>query len=303
MRPDRSRLKTVLKAAQRAVLPARSSGSGSPPTVSPNIEADKDYEKNWAPVLASIQAVVQQESTLSRAIGRLTLSSATSPLNYAPVSLVSSGQVVPISAQGALGIYGDILVRSIFDMCRDGSADNIIELGSGWGHYLFKLWMSGAPKDAHYYAFELTKTGLECASTMRALEPGMRLHPIRFDFRAPDYSRVTRAKKTLVYTSHSIEQVQTLPREAIMGVLETADQVEGLHLEPVGWQVRHQRGERLPAFSAQQERRCQKYQYNENLWALLLGLQAEGRIAITECVPDIIGVPHNPSTLIRWSTR
>jgi hypothetical protein len=302
MRSAPTRLKILLKTARRAVGAERPIGRASSSTVSPNLDRHKDYEQIWAPVLDSIRAVVRQETVLSRAIGRLTLASATSPLEYGPVSIMSSGQLVPVSAQGALGIHGDILVRTVFDMCRDG-ADNVIELGSGWGHYLFKLWISGAPKDARYYACELTSVGRECAALLGSIEPDLKLQAVPFDYRRPEYGQIARGRKTVVYTSHSIEQVQTLGPDVITGLLDTADRVEGLHLEPVGWQVRRQRKEKLPAFSEQHEARCRKYEYNENLWTLLLALAAEGRIEITACVPDIIGVPYNPSTLIRWSKR
>lgn len=42
-------------------------------------------------------------------------------------------------------------------------------------------------------------------------------------------------EKTVVYTSHSIEQIQTLKADVILGLLDRGREVSGLHLEsPVG---------------------------------------------------------------------
>jgi hypothetical protein len=269
------------------------------PQVSENVRTFKDYERGWAPVLAATERILKVEHSLARVIGRLSLGDAPERLPYEPMKFISSGTVIDISAQGYSGIYGDILLRTVMQMCRNG-ADNVVELGSGWGNYLFQTWLHGGPRDARYYACEYSENGRACTARIATVADETKIAPIFFDYHHPDYSAIEPGKKTVVYTSHSIEQIQTLKADVILGLLDLGEEVEGLHLEPVGWQVRHQRRQRLPEFSARHEGRCRKYQYNENLWSLLRSLPAAGKIRITDCVPDIIGMEYNPSTLIRW---
>jgi hypothetical protein len=292
-------LKAARKRAQGLGLYPPPTKSPSVPRVSENVAIFKDYERGWTPMLNGIQAVVQEETVLSRAIGKLTMASPDTALDYRDMKFILSEKVIDVSTQGYSGIYGDILLRTALHACRAG-ADTIIELGSGWGGYLFKIWLNGGPERANYYACEYSENGRKCTSMLSEVAGDMSITSLFYDYHHPDYSSIPPAGKTFVYTSHSVEQIRTLPREVILGLLDRGDALEGLHLEPVGWQVRHQRGERLPAFSARHEARCRKYQYNENLWSLLLELQAEGRIRITTCIPDIVGMDYNPSTLIRW---
>jgi hypothetical protein len=224
------------------------------------------------------------------------------PVSYEPFEIVSCGTLTQVSKAGFAAIYGDILLRSVLEMCGS-SADTVIELGSGWGNYLMRIWLSGGPRDARYYACEYTRTGRACTEALATLEPGLKIVPVAFDYRQPDFSAIEPGARTVVYTSHSVEQVDVLPRALFEKLLALSDEVVGLHLEPVGWQVRRERGERLPAFSEAHQRRCQKYEYNRNLWPLLLQLEADGLIAIQEAIPDIVGMSYNPATLIRWVKR
>lgn len=262
----------------------------------------KDYEWQWKPFHDAIESIIQHETSLSRALSLAVRRGPAPPIVYDPVRFISCGEVINISAPGAGGIYGKILHKSMLDICTD-ETDIIVELGSGWGNYLFGLWLTGGPRDARYYAGEITEMGRACTSLLKTIEPGIDITPFHFDYFNPEYSSIKPGREAVVYTSHSIEQIPELPREVITRILETADRVRGLHLEPIGWQVHRQRGTALPDFSEAQEARNQRYGYNMNLWPLLLQLESEGLIEIETVIPDIIGMEYNPSTLIRWVKR
>jgi hypothetical protein len=298
-------VKTSLRrVAKRFGLAASSGPVAKRATRSPNIERFKDYEQNWAPVLDSINWVIdtEGETSLSRAFAMVSGMYPATPVDYGAHQIVSCGDLARVPAAGFAGIYSDILLKTVLEMCGR-SADTILELGSGWGSYLFRAWLDGGPRAARYYACEYTRTGRACTQRMATLEPDLSITPIAFDYRNPDFSAVEAGARTVAFTSHSIEQVAVLPRELFERLLALSPDVSGLHLEPVGWQVRLERGEKLPPFSEAHMRRCQKYEYNRNLWPLLLELQADGLINIQDVIPDVIGVDYNPSTLIRWVKR
>lgn len=264
----------------------------------------KDYEAHWQPIHDAIQAELQRgETSLSRVMSLASRRGVVPPpIDYRPVRFVSAGDVVHISAPGAGGIYGKILTKSLMDMCSD-ETDAVIELGSGWGNYLCGLWLGGGPKHARYYAGEITEMGRACTALLATLEPELSVRPFRFDYFDPDYSAIGHAREAVVYTSHSIEQIPEVPREVFTRLLDTADRVRGLHLEPIGWQVHRDLGTILPPFSEAQEARNRQYDYNLNLWPLLLELKVEGLIDIEAVLPDIIGMEYNPATLVRWVKR
>ncbi len=194
------------------------------------------------------------------------------------------------------GSVSEILMAATTD-----ETDIIAELGSGWGLYLFQLWLRGAPKDARYFGFEYTKNGRTATNRLGELDPKLRIKGVPYDFYQPDYSAAgSKGCHALVYTCTAIEQIPQLPVEAIAKTLELADKVTGIHLEPVGWQFRHhlQRKSLAGSSSAYAE----KNDYNRNLWQVLEQLQTQGLIKIEESKPDLLGSGQtNCLSYLKWT--
>ena len=87
-------------------------------------------------------------------------------------------------------------------------------------------------------------------------------------------------------------------RIAFVRVLKLGRQVSGIHFEPMGWQTQEQH--MMSEVSQMHRTRCLELHYNENLWPLLKKLENEGSIKILQCEPNMIGLDHNPATLIIW---
>src|SRR5262245_61160621 len=87
---------------------------------------------------------------------------------------------------------------------------NIVELGSGYGKQLFRLWLNGGPPRAKYLAFEFTDNGRKCAEYLASLEPGIQFETYPFDYYAPKIDGFDRSAKTVVFTSYSMEQIPML---------------------------------------------------------------------------------------------
>src|SRR4051794_14658475 len=198
-------LRRDVKTSLRRVAKRFWLASGNGPLVesttrSPNIERFKDYEQNWAPVLDSIKWVIdtEGETSLSRAVALVSGMYPVAPVNYDSFQIVSCGALAQVPAAGFAGIYTDILLKSVHEVCGK-TADTILELGSGWGSYLFRAWLDGGPRDARYYACEYTRTGRACTEAMAALEPDLAITPVEFDYRQPDFSAIEAGAATVVY--------------------------------------------------------------------------------------------------------
>jgi len=179
-------------------------------------------------------------------------------------------------------------------------ADAILETGSGWGYNLFNIWLRGGP-DVPYHAFEYTEAGRESAHAIhKATKGGPKLHVHPFNYYEPDLTPVNgRYEHVLVYSSHSIEQIGTLPAAFIEALLSVAKKVTCIHFEPVGWQFAEQTNQ--PIHNYGQLAYSEKHGYNKNLWKLLNDYQNRGRLHIDETSVETMCVKtYNGTSVIRW---
>lgn len=124
----------------------------------------------------------------------------------------------------------------VMDFIRNKKIDAIVELGSGFSQNIFKLYYEGAP-NIPYFAGEYTQSGTECANILSALLPELKLTNFNYDFNSPDYSAVGEFENILVFTCHTIEQVEVLSDKTLPSIAKMAKNVHALHFEPFGFQL------------------------------------------------------------------
>jgi hypothetical protein len=185
----------------------------------------------------------------------------------------------------------------------DEDTVNIVELGSGFGKNLFRLWLGGGPPRAKYLGFELTANGRRCASYLASLEPGIHFESRAFDYRAPKIDGFDRNAKTFVFTSYSIEQVPTLGTAVFEKLLAMPGLAKVVHVEPVGWQRSRTSivDEVELELQGEIERFARTSKFNTDLLGVLEGLRAAKRIEIEAIKYDFLsGTPNLPATVIVW---
>lgn len=214
------------------------------------------------------------------------------------------GERVALPRSALIGGRQSFRNRTFVDACRSDT-NLILELGSGWGNNLAEAFLAGAPRNAAFVGLELSEQGRACTNLISSLEGGpASLSAYPFNYFEPDYSALPsrHSGHALVFTCHSIEQVQLLKAEVLTKLLERLDRVTGVHHEPVGWQVRKEEGLKPATVGATQENSARSA-YNENFWEVLKMLEAKGSIKIKTVCPDILGHKHkNASTLIVWES-
>ena len=279
--------------------------AGTPPlqVVRDRAWIEREYGRDkWPAVRARIDALIAGgETALARMVGRLNRDEVErSGLDETAVTVLGRPVTVP-AALAYPGFYA--LARHLLLEACDGFGpalppDLVVELGSGWGRNLFQLWLDGGPRAARYAALEYVAAGRDCTQRLAALEPGLDLTTLAFDYHAPAFPPLAPGKRALVYTVFSVDQIPEVSSSVFEAVLGLGETVRGLHLEPFGWQAR----ERWPGLTGSSAAYARRHDYNRNFWPLMTDLERRGLIAIDRVIPEICGPnSENAASLLLWS--
>ena len=258
------------------------------------------YEEIWFRYLSKIATIAESgETSLSRVIDWLTFGESRKAfpagleMNYWLGKLVPM-EPVELTARAMIARIAPLSAATRSD------TDAVVELGSGTDSNLISFWVTSGPRNAEYHAYEMAEAGRLSTEALAKFDTSLSIHTHAFDYYHPDYSSLTGGSRhLLLFTCGSIEQIAELPREAIAGLLDKAEAVSGVHLEPVGWQMTAEAD--LDEIDRKHRQRCAKYRYNRNLWGLLNDLQNEGLIRIDRTIRNLTGRPNHPATLICWT--
>lgn len=266
---------------------------------------DREYGlEKWPAVLKQAQDWIEGgEACLSRLINKINAWEAgDGALSTTPVIIAKQRVAVPELLVHS-GFYA--LVREcLLDTCRRDDPGLIIEMGSGWGRNLLDLWCAGGPAAARYIALEYTAAGRECSRVLAALAPELALDVYPFDFYAPCFASIVRGERALVYTVFGIDQIPYIDRQVFEACLCLADEVTGIHLEPIGWQMAVTEADPTCTGEGSSEAYAERHDYNRNLWQVLIDLSADSMITIEEVRNDLYGAnPENAASYVRWRKR
>ncbi|MCP5464826.1 MAG: hypothetical protein H7A33_07370 [Deltaproteobacteria bacterium] len=124
----------------------------------------------------------------------------------------------------------------LIDLMEQLNPMALVELGAGYGQNLIELYYNGGP-DIPYYAGEFTKSGVEAINKLSSLDAKLNLQGFSFDHTNPDLSFLPKLDSILIFTCHSLEQVQQVPVELLKCLAQAAPKVWVLHMEPFGFQM------------------------------------------------------------------
>jgi hypothetical protein len=267
-----------------------------------------EYDTAWRSVIDSVKALTsQKEGNLARVLNLLA-----KPPEPNPNADLLDRYGYRFCGRRLTGIPNyyyeaplfDLLLQQELHRAVDSDTRNIVELGSGYGRNLFRIWLNGGPNDAAYVGGEFTAGGRECASLLASLEQKIKFSSVPFDYYQPSVTGFDKNKKTFVFTCYSIEQIPTISDRFFELLLSMPGLYRAMHFEPVGWQRKAQRP--LPftdesRLLAATRMSAQELRYNTNLLETLDRLEAERKIVIEEIKYDFLAHrPNLPGTLIVW---
>jgi hypothetical protein len=258
------------------------------------VEREYGREK-WPAILAQINACLASgETHLSRAITAVERFEFGTP-DLKAIAAIALGERTRLpAALACLGLPA-LVTEAVIAACS-ATTGAIVELGCGWGRFLFHAWLRGAPRLARYHALELTQAGRDCATALARLEPSMPIRIAHFDFQKPDFSTIpSPLDHAVVFTVSSLHQVPLIDEGLYRAVFDIAESVDCLHFEQIGWQMRPG-----PATSADRDYALEN-DYNRNLWDVLRELKQRREIELLDVRADIFGSESRyPLSLVHW---
>ncbi|MGH6933710.1 MAG: hypothetical protein ACREEE_14905 [Dongiaceae bacterium] len=281
----------------------------------------QQYQDYWGQMMAMAKEVlVSEPDNLARAISLAAAAYSrrgkkARRLRGRKIDAVLLGQYLPpmLPAAGAAGLVSLAFTHLLLGYCG-AETRRIIELGSGWGGNLFRLWLAGGPRNAEYVGCEYTEAGRDVNRLFARTEPNLRMTNLAFDYTKPDLSMLRTQERTILFTCHSIEQITTIDEKLFDEMLALPNLHKVVHLEPVGWQIAKDSPFRAapdvlswivpPGVSHEIDfrRRARRHGYNTNLVPLLRELERRGRIRIERIQKNLLGSNLlNPGTLIVWA--
>lgn len=124
--------------------------------------------------------------------------------------------------------------------CVRPETEAIVELGSGWSSNLFQIYVGlgrTRSRTIEYIGAEYTNSGRDCGRKIAEFDGAINYLDFHMDFRAPDISFLKKyTKHILVYTHHSVEQVDKIDHHLYQMLHDLEAAVTIVHFEPVGWQ-------------------------------------------------------------------
>lgn len=188
------------------------------------------------------------------------------------------------------------------DLIDSHHFDAIVELGSGLGTNIFKLHSKGAPKEVSYYAGEYTESGVESCKMLAKLLPEMKINSFHFDYKNPDLGCIKEKGNILVFSCHSIEQVNMLPTSLFSYLAGLGDQVTGVHFEPFGHQFQLKTDTEVGQVSKAQAQACGKRSWNMNFMKCLFDAEKEAHLKISFLAKNTFAGDDvtNPTSLAMW---
>ncbi|NMG39800.1 hypothetical protein GRZ55_11150 [Chelativorans sp. ZYF759] len=116
-------------------------------------------------------------------------------------------------------------------------ADTIVELGAGPGWNLFNLstFLGKAVHGKRLFGLEYSDAGLEIIKLLAEHE-SLPIEAHFFDYRNPDLSVLPPTGRMLIFSHHSMEQVEEISPLLHQTIAARKEPTKLIHCEPIGWQ-------------------------------------------------------------------
>jgi hypothetical protein len=217
-------------------------------------------------------------------------------INSIFVSVIEEGNEKNLSLHDATYLKKNFLTKTLLSQINS-STDLIVEIGGGWGRNIFSLYMN-LSKDYPNIDFIMGEVSTSGQNVCSSIIKNYNLPIISTYFNYYDWENIIniiqqkKYKNICVFSNHSIEQIPYLEYKMFNDFLNLdVDSLKFTHIEPVGFQIEGGNPQYTGASL-----------YNQNLGSILLDLNEQNKIKLTNINPDYfaIGGWKNCGSLIQW---
>jgi hypothetical protein len=187
----------------------------------------------------------------------------------------------------------------VIEELNNAKHDVIIELGSGWGRNIFH-YLLNYNIDIDIISGEYTEFGVKCQEMIKnKYFPNKSLFIDYFDYNNSGkfFDNIkNKYKNPLIISFWSVEQITFLNNSFIDNLLNIADNMTCIHLEPVGWQINDN-----VSFMKEHKYGYRSY-YNKNLYSKLKEYENNMLLKIDDIKINHFNFDSNETcgTLIKW---
>ncbi len=191
-----------------------------------------------------------------------------------------------------------IPAKWVVDLCRE-EHDCIVDLGSGLGRNIFEIYFNGGPTEVTYFAGEFAESGRTVTEKLAALVPELDIRTCPFNHRKPDFSFLKGYRNVLMFSCHSIEQVDIIPDDYFETLASAAENVTCIHFEPFGFQI----STGSPISKSQQNLAHDK-NWNTNFVEVLEASRVGKKINVVFMATDLFAIDKiSPTSVAIWQNQ
>lgn len=273
------------------------------------------YEYAWAVREMLFEKIIAGgENSLQRALHQFALYDGTHEVQLEIVNgrVEETGEILKfysgnVKINEMPGVSSDELknqIEGVYERAKflsgflDDDVEAIVELGSGYGLNLFRLHEILEDRPLRYFAAEYTESGRRLSARLAGLDGGLPLEVAFIDHKAPNLDFLNGIGKALIFTCHSIEQVNRIPDDYFSVLAKAAEKVRVIHMEPFGFQV--------PDFVGKFPQQVEFFKdngWNDNFYETLRAAEKIGTIQLTRLELEKFSVQRgNPTSIAIWES-
>jgi hypothetical protein len=227
-----------------SVVPAMKTGADAE-------HVKESYEAHWGKRIAGVRNKFEAGETLAHVLASMRppvhRAKGANRVSSAPATAYLPDRGLDMDAEGIPNIRlavagGRYTAVSNFDPLRavellSRKVTHVVELGAGPGWNLFDLsiQMGVSVHSKNLWGLEYTDAGVGLMQLIAEHE-GLPLSGHHFNYLSPDISMIPDDASALIFSHHSIEQVETISSELFQQILARKKPTFLVHCEPIGWQ-------------------------------------------------------------------
>jgi hypothetical protein len=134
------------------------------------------------------------------------------------------------------------------------------------------------------------------AASFARLDRRAPVKPVFFDHHVPALPFLKKARRVLIFSCHSIEQIAQLPERYFDILAESAPEIVGVHFEPFGFQMGGN-----DSVTNEHHAFIREKKYNVDLLARLREAETRGMLAVRRLMANAFAPqPENPTSVAVW---